>query len=189
MFEIDPATLLATIAGGVLAYAGVVALLRVAGKRTLAKWNAFDLVVTVALGSALATVLLSGRTSLAQGLVGLALLVGLQWLVARLAMRHPAFRRLIKAEPRLLLRDGRFVERALQEERVTQDEVRAAVRAEGYGRLEDVGAVVLETDGTVSVIGRDAARGGSALAGVRGIDAATPGEPARTDQDADAASR
>jgi uncharacterized membrane protein YcaP (DUF421 family) len=170
MFEIDPATLIATLGGGVIAYAGVVALLRLAGKRTLAKWNAFDLVVTVALGSSLATVLLSGRTSLAQGLVGFALLVGLQRLVAWLAVRHPGFRRWIKAEPRLLLRDGRFLHAALREERVTEAEVRAAVRASGYGRLEDVGAVVLETDGTVSVIGRDKAQGGSALAGVRGVD-------------------
>ena len=52
------------------------ALLRVSGKRTLAKLNAFDLVVTVALGSTLATVLLSQSVALADGLLGFALLVG-----------------------------------------------------------------------------------------------------------------
>jgi uncharacterized membrane protein YcaP (DUF421 family) len=41
--------------------------LRVSGKRTLAKMNAFDLVVTVALGSTLATILLSADVSLAEG--------------------------------------------------------------------------------------------------------------------------
>ena len=167
MFSLDPVTLLNTVVGGLLAYAALVALLRLSGKRTLAKWNAFDLVVTVALGSTLATVLVSGQTSLAQGLAGFALLVLLQRLVAWLALRHPRFRRWIKAEPRLLLKDGRFEQQALVDERVTENEVRAAVRANGYGRLEDVAAVVLETDGTVSVIARE--RGlGSAMQGVAG---------------------
>jgi uncharacterized membrane protein YcaP (DUF421 family) len=52
---------------GVLAYAALVVLLRISGKRTLAKMNAFDLVVTVALGSTLATILLSKEVSLASG--------------------------------------------------------------------------------------------------------------------------
>ena len=51
-------SLLRVIAGGFAAYASLVVLLRVSGKRTLSKLNAFDLVVTVALGSTLATMLL-----------------------------------------------------------------------------------------------------------------------------------
>ena len=61
---------------GTAAYAALVLILRVSGKRTLAKLNAFDLVVTVALGSTLATVLLSKSVALAEGLLGFALLVG-----------------------------------------------------------------------------------------------------------------
>src|SRR5690606_23219959 len=63
---------------GTLAYAGLVLLLRITGKRTLSKMNAFDLVVTVALGSTLATVLLSKDVALAEGLLALALLSFLQ---------------------------------------------------------------------------------------------------------------
>ena len=53
------------IVAGILAYAGLILLLRISGKRTLSKMNAFDLVVTVALGSTLATVLLSRSVALA----------------------------------------------------------------------------------------------------------------------------
>jgi uncharacterized membrane protein YcaP (DUF421 family) len=60
---------------GTAAYVSLVAILRISGKRTLTKFNAFDFVVTVALGSTLATVLLSKSTSLAEGIVALALLV------------------------------------------------------------------------------------------------------------------
>ena len=56
-----------TVIVGVLAYAGLVLVLRISGKRTLAKLNAFDLVVTVALGSILASILLQESVALAEG--------------------------------------------------------------------------------------------------------------------------
>ena len=140
---------------GTLAYAALVALLRVSGKRTLSKLNAFDLVVTVALGSTLATVLLSKDVALAEGLLAFALLAGLQWAVAKLSLRSPRFSRLVKAEPRLLLHRGRFLDGALRDERVTRDEVLAALRASGVVDAGDVAAVVLETDGSLNVV-RDA---------------------------------
>ncbi len=56
-----------TLITGVLAYILIVLVLRLTGKRTLSKWNAFDFIVTVALGSALANVILSRDVSLAQG--------------------------------------------------------------------------------------------------------------------------
>ncbi len=90
----------------VLAYAALVALLRISGKRTLSKMNAFDLVVTVALGSTLATILLSRDVALAEGLVAFALLIGLQYVVAWLSVRSATVSRLVKAEPALLLYRG-----------------------------------------------------------------------------------
>ena len=54
-----------TLIIGVLAYVGLILMLRVSGKRTLSKMNAFDLIVTVALGSTLATVLLTKSVALA----------------------------------------------------------------------------------------------------------------------------
>lgn len=63
---------------GVLAYAALVIFLRFSGKRTLSKMNAFDLIVTVALGSTLATILLSKDVALAEGLLALLLLIALQ---------------------------------------------------------------------------------------------------------------
>ena len=66
---------------GSLAYLALVLLLRVSGKRTLSKMNAFDFVVTVALGSTLATVLLSKDVALAEGVVAFTLLIGAQYLI------------------------------------------------------------------------------------------------------------
>ena len=81
-------------------------MLRVAGKRTLAKLNAFDLVVTVAFGSVLATALLSPSTSLSDAAVAFVVLAGAQYAVARLVLRFRPFAQLVRAEPRALVVDG-----------------------------------------------------------------------------------
>ncbi|NHC13992.1 DUF421 domain-containing protein [Motilibacter deserti] len=157
------------LAVGAAAYATVVLVLRASGKRTLAKLNAFDLIVTVALGSTLATILLNADVSWAEGAVALALLAALQFLVAWTTVRLPGGRPVVTARPTLLLLDGAPLQAALRAQRVTLDEVRQAVRASGSGDLSSVAAVVLESDGTLSVIPASKAGDRSALEGVSGV--------------------
>lgn len=151
---------------GVLAYAALVALLRVSGKRTLSKMNAFDLVVTVALGSCLATVILSKDVPLADGLAGVGLLIALQYAVAWLSVRSSTLSDVVKSEPALLVRGGELLRGAMRRERVLEAEILAAVREQGLASLAQVDAVVLETDGSLSVIQRSDADDRSALSGV-----------------------
>ena len=151
---------------GTAAYVGLVALLRISGKRTLAKLNAFDLVVTVAFGSTLATILLSSDVSYAEGVTALVLLAVLQFVAAMISSRLRLGRAVITARPTLLLRDGAVLDEALLEQRISADEIRQVVRASGAGSLAAVAAVVLETDGTLSVISADRLGDGSALGGL-----------------------
>lgn len=143
------------IVAGVLGYAGLVTFLRVSGKRTLSKMNAFDLVVTVALGSTLATIVLSKDVPLAEGLLALALLIALQWIVAWGSSRSSQVNRLVKSDPQILYHRGRVLEDAMKRERVAEEELLAAARGSGHADLSEVETVVLETDGTFSVIGRN----------------------------------
>jgi uncharacterized membrane protein YcaP (DUF421 family) len=158
-----------TVIVACVAYVVLVLFLRISGKRTLSKWNAFDFIVTIALGSTLASILTSKNVALAQGALALGLLVGFQFLITWLAVRLKWVRELIKAEPTLLLRDGQILHDALRKQRVTESEIRAAVRAKGIGALEDVRAVVLETDGQFSVVRNIETDRCSALADVPGI--------------------
>ncbi len=144
-----------TLTVGVLAYVFLVGCLRWSGKRTLSKMNAFDLIVTVSLGSVLASLLLSKSVALAEGALALSLLVGLQFVVTWTSVRLRWVRRFVTGEPLLLLEHGAFLEPAMKKARVTEDEVCAAVRAAGIGPLRQVAAVVLETDGSFSVIQAD----------------------------------
>jgi uncharacterized membrane protein YcaP (DUF421 family) len=141
-----------TLLLGALSYIALIFFLRVSGKRTLAKMNAFDLVVTVALGSTLATILLNKQVALAEGLVALLLLIGLQFSVTWLAVRSTRLESLVKNEPALLLHSGKFLPETMRKERVTESEIRSALRSRGFAKVESRLSVVLETDGTFSVI-------------------------------------
>ena len=142
---------------GASSYVLLVLLLRVSGKRTLAKLNAFDFLVTIALGSTLATVLLDSRTSLADGVVAMGLLIALQFLAATATGRVPRLRAVLTAGPSVLVLDGEADLERMRRHRVTLDEVRQAARASGFGGLDLVAALVLETDGSMSVISRSQA--------------------------------
>jgi len=152
MFFSSATTLIRTLVVGVLAYISLVLLLRLSGRRTLSKMNAFDLVVTVALGSTFATILLNRNVSLAEGVLAFALLIGLQYVVTWSSVRVAWVRRTVTGEPALLFYRGRFLGDAMRVARVTEDEVRAAARSQGLAALDGIEAVVLETDGSFSVI-------------------------------------
>lgn len=137
---------------GIAAFALLIFMLRISGKRTLSKMNAFDLVVTVALGSTFATVLLSKSVPLLEGILALALLVYLQFAITWLSVRSDRFRTLIKSEPTLLVHEGRYLDAALRQQRVTRDEIDAALRASGKGDISEIRSVVLETDGSMTVV-------------------------------------
>jgi uncharacterized membrane protein YcaP (DUF421 family) len=157
---------LRVLAVGAAAYGALVVLLRLSGKRTLAKLNAFDWIVSVALGSTLATILLSSDVSWTDGVVALALLAALQYAVAWTTARLPGGRSVVTARPTMLLEDGRVLHDVLRRQRLTLDELRQAVRASGTGDLSQVAAAVLETDGSISVISGSQAGDRSALDGV-----------------------
>lgn len=156
---------------GSAGYGALVLVLRASGKRTLSQLNAFDFVVTVSLGSTLATLLLSGDTSWSEGVLALALLASLQFLMAWISTHWPWARKAFTSEPALLLLDGEIRREALTRNRLSESEVRQAVRMQGVGDLAQVRAVVLETNGTISVITSGKYGSGSALAEVEGVKA------------------
>ena len=167
MFFDDWFGLIRILIVGVLAYAALIIFLRVSGKRTLSKWNAFDFVVTIALGSTLASVIVSKDVVLIEGVIAFALLIGLQFVITRLSVRFDSIKNVVKAEPTLLFDKGEFLPAAMRRQRVTESEIRAAIRSNGLAAIEDAEAVVLETDGTFSVVKKSANDSRTALKDVK----------------------
>lgn len=128
---------------GVLGYAAMVVLLRMSGKRTLTKLNAFDLVVTVAFGSTLSALLLDKNIALAEGVVAIATLVFLQFAIAWASVRARWVSQLVKSEPTLLAYKGEFIDKTMRAQRVTEAEALAALRAHQLSGVEDALALVL----------------------------------------------
>lgn len=155
-----------TLLVGTAGYVALVVVLRVSGKRTLAKLSAFDLVVTVAVGSTLATILLNGDVSFAEGLTAIALLAALQFVAAVISSRFQAGRAIVTSRPTVLVVDGRLQLEAMDRQRVSADDVRQAIRSSGQGDVGQVAAVVLESDGSFSVIADDKIGDRSALEGL-----------------------
>lgn len=151
---------------GTAAYTALIVVLRFSGKRTLAQLNAFDFVVTVALGSTLATILLSGDVAWLEGVTAFALLAALQLVIALVSSRVAWVRRATTARPVALLRDGRLDDDALRRNRMSETDVLQAVRLAGKGGLGEIAAVVLEANGKLSVIGQSELGDGSALTDV-----------------------
>lgn len=139
---------------GTLAYLAVVFLLRVSGKRTLSKMNAFDFVVTIALGSTLASILTSDSVALSQGIVALALLILLQWINTFLSVRWRSFQKILKAQPTLLVYQGEFLQDSMKQQRVTEVEILAAAREQGISHPRQIEAAILETEGSLSIVRR-----------------------------------
>lgn len=171
IFRTNPEVLIGIVIAGVIIYIALVFLLRISGKRTLSKWNAFDLVVTIALGSSFSSALLTQNISIPEAIVALALLIMLQFLVTWLSVRSPRLQKLVKSKPSIIFCHGRFLERQMKKKRVTASEIKAAIRSQGYCSLSSILAVVLETDGTFSIVKQNnTAPDYSALANAEGFD-------------------
>lgn len=169
------AAILRVLIVGSVSYAALVVVLRVSGKRTLSQLNAFDFIVTIAFGSTLATILLSSDVAFLEGMTALALLAGLQFVVAWASAHVSGVRSAVTAGPVVLLVSGELQPAQLRRNRLSESEVLQAVRATGSGDLSDIAAVVLETNGAISVIPKSKLGNGSALEGVR--DAPGPVRP------------
>jgi uncharacterized membrane protein YcaP (DUF421 family) len=147
-------------------FGAVIIATRIGGLRSFSKMSAFDFAMTVAVGSLIATVSVTDA-SLPAGLVGLAVLYGLQVLVAVLR-RRTGFEQAVDNTPVLLMRDGEFFEDAMQRARVTRSDLRAKLREANALRYADVRAVVLETTGDISVLHGDGELEPDLLRGVQG---------------------
>ena len=141
-----------------IVYCFLVLAIRLTGKRQVGQMSVLELVAILVISDAVQNSMVGENTTLWGGIVAVVTLLGLDLAIKAVAGRSRRLRNAVEGEPRLLVRDGRLLERALREEKTEPDDVRAAVRGAGLTRVEEVRLAVLETDGRISVIPRDDAR-------------------------------
>jgi len=135
-----------------IAYPALITILRISGKRTLSKMNAFDLIVTIALGSTFATVILNKNVSLSEGILTFGLLILFQYIITFLSSRKKSVSQLVKSSPTLMAYKGQLLKKNMLKERIDEDEIWAVIRQNGLSSLSETDAIVLETDGSLSLI-------------------------------------
>jgi uncharacterized membrane protein YcaP (DUF421 family) len=145
-------SLLEVVLRTAVVYLFLVVVLRLTGKREVGQMSILELVVILIISNAVQNAMVGENTTLWAGLVAVLTLLGMDLGLKALTGRSRRLRRAVEGEPRLLVRDGRLLDKAVREEGVEPDQVRAAIRAHGLARIEDVRLAVLETDGSISVI-------------------------------------
>ena len=130
----------------------IIFLTRVSGKRTTANMNNFDWIITVGIGSIMASGILLRNVAMLDALIAVLVLGLLQWCTTWLASRSRRFARIVKPRPRLLLHAGTRREDAMKSERITADELDAALRGAGLSCRDGAACVVIEANGQLSVI-------------------------------------
>jgi len=155
-------------------YLAIVAAIRVAGQKALAKMSGYDLIVTVALGSIVAALPLTTSVSIADAIAAAVTFLGLQQVTRYLQARNRRIHKLVRERPHLLLWNGRMLEDRMLQSDISADEVRAAVRRSGFSSLKQVRAAILENDGEWSVIPQSETPDLSAMEGLLIPDSGEP---------------
>ena len=131
----------------------IVLLVRIIGLRSFSKMTAFDFVVTLATGSLLASAAtVSDWPALFQIAVAILVLLSVQAGLATLRKSSKSVRDLLGNTPLLLMRDGQFIDAAMQSSRVAREDVLAKLRGANVSDLTAVRAVVLESTGDISIM-------------------------------------
>ncbi len=138
----------------VVVYGFLLVSFRVAGKRLLGQLTAFDLVVLLIISNVLQNAAIGNDVSLGGGLLGAAVIILLNVMVAWLTFRHKRLERLVENTPTVIVKHGHVIRANLDREHMSLAELRAALRKEGIATMSEVRYAILEEDGHVSVIPR-----------------------------------
>src|SRR2546423_3554358 len=139
----------------VLIYLALLLALRLFGKREVGQFTLYDLVLILLVANAVQPAMTGPDNSLAGGVIIIAALILLNFVVGRLD-RFGLFHRLLEPEPSIVVRDGMFLAGNMRREGVERDEIETAIREHGLEDVSDVQMAVLEPDGTISIVGKDA---------------------------------
>ena len=142
-----------------IVYLALLVFLRLAGKREVGQLSVLDLLVLLLIADAVQNAMVGENATIVGGLVAAAVLIVLDRGLALVADRSELARKAIEGEPRMLIRDGKVLTRALRDEGVNDTELKTALRQHGLEGPEQVKLAVLEPDGRISVIEQDSEGG------------------------------
>lgn len=152
----DFLVMLAIAAKTAAIYIFVIAGLRLLGTRELGQLTIYDFVLIVVIANAVQNALVGGDSTLVGGLISALTLLIVNRITTWLLDRFPSLAHQLIGEPVVLISDGQPRWERMRKEGVTREELMAGVREHGVASLDDIRLAVLEVDGSISVVPRDA---------------------------------
>lgn len=137
---------------GIAVYLFLLVFLRLTGRRQTGQYAPFDLVLLLILSNAVQNSMNAGDNSLVGGMVSATTLILCHWLLSWLSFHFPRLERLIDGKAQALITDGRLNKDLMRGERITRDDIEAALRAGGCLHLREVERATLETDGNITIV-------------------------------------
>ena len=142
---------------GVIVYAFLLFLIRLTGRRQTGMMTPFDFILLLILSNTVQNAMNGGDNSLGGGLFLAGTLITINWLMLLLSRHYRLVHWALVGRPAFLVRDGAVQEKVMHRERITHHELMSALRQSGLANIEQAKDVILETNGTISVIHRTAA--------------------------------
>jgi uncharacterized membrane protein YcaP (DUF421 family) len=142
------------IARAIVVYLFLLVILRVTGKRQVGQLAPFDLVLLLVLSNALQNSMNGGDNTVTGGVISAISLVSLNWLLGYATFRSKKIGRFVEGRPQVIVHNGHVYRDIMASERLTQDELDAAIRLAGCASIHDVHFAILENNGQISVRAR-----------------------------------
>lgn len=136
-------------------YGLLIVVFRLAGKRHVAQLSLIDFILILLVSNAVQNAMVGEDTTLGGGIVAALTLVAINVILTKLTVSNRTISKIVEGEPKLLLRDGNILKNVLNKENLTIQEIEEAVRKAGHTNISEVALAILETDGSISVIGKD----------------------------------
>jgi|SRR5450759_2829721 uncharacterized membrane protein YcaP (DUF421 family) len=137
-------------------YGFLLILLRLTGKRQVGQLAPFDLVLLLVLSNAVQNSMNGGDNSLIGGLISAFVLVGLNYVIGVVTYRSKRLESIIEGRPQIIIHNGQLFEDVMARAKLTHHELDAALRQSGCASVHEVHAAILENNGSISVVPRNA---------------------------------
>jgi uncharacterized membrane protein YcaP (DUF421 family) len=154
LFEITVDPMELVVRGSVM-YWFLFLLLRFVLRRDIGSIGIADVLLLVVIADAAQNAMSGGYESITDGMILVGTIAAWNWGLDMLAYRFVAVRRVLEAQPLMLVRDGKLLRRNMRREHVTPDEIMARLREHGIDKLEAVKLATMESDGEITVIQHD----------------------------------
>ena len=146
------------VSRSVIVYFFIIFALRLFGKKELTQLSIIDLVFILLISNSVQNAMVGDNTSLVGGLTAATSLFVVNWILKNLIFRSKNLSEMVQGNPLMLVYHGKIIQKHLDQAKLSNEELEAAIRKHGLRNIKDVDIAILEVDGNISVLSKNFTR-------------------------------